>query len=600
MLEFASYTDKNFNVQDIVAIQNVLTDVIRCLYLANDTDYAFATILEKLGRFFEADRAYVYEVHQDKRNNTHEWCEQHIAPNIQNQQDVPTLVLTRWQELFRKNRCVVVADRETLRTTDPLEYGLYLENGITSIVAAPLKSEGRFVGYIGVDNPSGDKLPWVELMLETLSYFFAAELDRKKSNMRLQIMSRYDSLTGAHNRGSFVMDSVKLKQETSGIGVVSIDVNGLKEINERFGQEQGDEVLVSIAKTLRRTFPHKLVYRLSGDEFAVIAKDTSLEEFEKSLCDMKEAFSQELSYNVSVGHRWASSGENLDQMEIEAQRERHKDKRRYYHKNASTQRYRHEYDDILELAQRDTLLAALENGQFQVYLQPKVSISGRSLIGAEALIRYTALDGTLVTPDQFIPMLENAELIDYVDFYVLNHVCKKLSQWLAEGRNAVPISVNFSRHTLLGHNFFQRLNEIWGRYSIPIDLIELEVTEGIDVDNRDMFSLVLQQLRSSGFVLAIDDFGVLNSNLSLFTMIDFDVLKIDKTLIDNLPSSEKSQAVLRLLVELCQGIGVQVIVEGVDSEEKMDILQQFNCAGAQGFLFDRPIPVVNFEDKYLH
>ncbi len=243
---------------------------------------------------------------------------------------------------------------------------------------------------------------------------------------------------------------------------------------------------------------------------------------------------------------------------------------------------------------------ALKDEEFLVYYQPKVTLKNYRLNGAEALCRWKH-DGEMILPYRFIPVLEQSHLICDLDFYVLERVCRDIARWQAEGKNLVRISVNLSRVHLGEMNLVERVAEIVDRYKVPHEYIELELTETtIDVDFRELKQIVIA-FRTLGFSVAVDDFGVGYSSLNLIREMPWKVLKIDKSFLpdgsEDSDENTQKKVMLKHIIGMAQNLGLECIAEGVETTEQVTILKENNCYHAQGYLFDKPLPVEEFEDR---
>ena len=243
---------------------------------------------------------------------------------------------------------------------------------------------------------------------------------------------------------------------------------------------------------------------------------------------------------------------------------------------------------------------ALRNEEFMVYYQPKVTLKNYRLNGAEALCRWKH-NGELILPYRFIPVLEQSNMICELDFYILEHVCRDIKRWEQEGRELVKVSVNLSRVHLGEMDLVERVLEIVDRYQIPHSYIELELTETTtDVDFRELKQIVIA-FRDQGFSVAVDDFGVGYSSLNLIREMPWKVLKIDKSFLpeDNEDEDENTQkrVMLKHIIGMAQNLGLECIAEGVETTEQVTILKENNCYNAQGYLFDKPLPVEEFEER---
>lgn len=239
---------------------------------------------------------------------------------------------------------------------------------------------------------------------------------------------------------------------------------------------------------------------------------------------------------------------------------------------------------------------ALVNEDIHVFFQPKVSLKDYDLIGAEALSRWI-VNGEVVPPDSFIPILEETTRICELDFYVLDHVCRSIQSWIKHGVKPVKVSVNFSRRHLSNKNLVRDIVRVMDTYEVPHEYIEIELTETtIDADFEALKQIVYG-LRSFGIESSVDDFGMGYSSLSLIRDVPFKVLKIDKSFLGdkNMESDERQRAMMKHVISMANDLGMECIAEGVESMEHVQLLKESKCYMAQGFLFNRPIPQEEFE-----
>lgn len=240
----------------------------------------------------------------------------------------------------------------------------------------------------------------------------------------------------------------------------------------------------------------------------------------------------------------------------------------------------------------DRMKSALENGEFVMYLQPKYSISNTHIIGAEALVRWIDPEKGLIPPNDFVPVFEKNGFIVKIDEYIWECACKQIKKWIDQGLPPIPISVNVSRVHLADTHFVDRLNELIGRYNIPKELLELEITETADNINANE---MIQLAKDSGFRLLMDDFGSGYSSLNTLKSTPFDVLKIDRSFLSESMESNRGQKIISHTIAMSKDIGLDLIAEGVETKEQADFLFNCGCNAAQGFLYSRPVPVDMFE-----
>ena len=255
---------------------------------------------------------------------------------------------------------------------------------------------------------------------------------------------------------------------------------------------------------------------------------------------------------------------------------------------------REELNRTIEIA--GDAMRALKNSEFKVFFQPKVSISHNKIVGAEALVRWIKPNGAIVTPDSFVPFLEKNGYIVNIDFFVYEEVCKYLRRRIDSGMTVVPISVNVSRIHMLKNDFISHLVEIVRRYRIAPELIELELTESVFIANEEDAIRTLGLLRERGFKVSIDDFGSGYSSLSLLKRMPVDVLKIDKGFFSGEHIQQKESILLSSVIDMADKMDIDIICEGVETEEQVDFLKHTNCDTAQGFFYAKPVPIADFED----
>lgn len=242
------------------------------------------------------------------------------------------------------------------------------------------------------------------------------------------------------------------------------------------------------------------------------------------------------------------------------------------------------------------LLAAIQNGEFVVYFQPKVSISDLSVAGAEALVRWND-NGEIVPPIKFIPFCERTGLVIDIDFYVLEETCRRMREWMDKGIDLVRISVNFSKYHFNEPGIAERIYKVIRSYGIPTEYIEVEFTETAYLDKEELLEYTVDKLKSYGIKSSIDDFGSGYSSLNLLQNMDFEVVKLDKSLLGKGVENGKARKVISSIIHMAKELGMEVLAEGVETPEELKLLRDLNCDVVQGFLFDRPLPVDAFEKR---
>lgn len=246
-----------------------------------------------------------------------------------------------------------------------------------------------------------------------------------------------------------------------------------------------------------------------------------------------------------------------------------------------------------------SLPEAIQREEFQVYYQPKILLKDYRLIGAEALCRWFQ-NGKVVAPGEFVPILEQSKLICMLDFYMLEHVCRDIRRWLDEGKQVVTVSVNLSRIHMGDMDLLENILAIVDKYQVPHEYIEIELTEtGIEVDFDNLKTLV-SGLRGQGISTSVDDFGTGYSSINLIRELPWSVLKIDKSFLPGKGETDDHKLIMiKHLIALAQDMDIECIVEGVETVDQVKLLKENNCYLAQGYYFDKPLPVQKFEEKLL-
>lgn len=580
-------------------LENMLMECVHSLYEDSDLKVSIPVMLRRLGEFLQAERAYVITIRGQLIYNDFEWCAEGCEPQIQNLQGLPVSVIDRWRKLFEGQQCVVIKDLEAIRAQSPSEYDILSSQNISRLVAAPLNRDGKLFGYVGVDNPPLERMLNIASALQTLCYFLMLSYRREDYERQLSRLSYYDTLTGFYNRNRYMTDLDILVREGGPVGIVYLDVNGLKDINDMYGHAAGDDILIESANRMKAVFGDCKLYRIGGDEFVVICQGIGQMVFSTRVGQLKVMFHKDEMCRAAIGSTWTQSPADIQQIVAMADAQMYEDKKAYYRRHPSSPRYRHHSDEVLPLSDPDVLRKKLNDQQFIVYLQPKISSLDRSTVGAEALIRYKPAEGSLILPGNFLPLLEEAQTISQVDFYVFEFVCSKIRSWAEQGKQSLPVSVNFSRFSLVQPCFVKRLCAICEKHGVQPHNLEIEITESVrKLEELDIKTLI-EDIRRAGFIVALDDFGTEYANLSLLSLVDFDVLKLDKSMVDDVADNPKTQAIVESIVETCRKLHVEVVAEGIETEDQLEALRECGVRMAQGFLFSRPVPIEDYEQYFL-
>lgn len=444
------------------------------------------------------------------------------------------------------------------------------------------------------------------VQLDTLYRIILGFVSRRRLLNRLEEYGFYD-LDGYRNFRSFArfLDIANSENRLGGMITFHFDLRNFTMVNREIGRANGDIVLRRYYDMLQEAMgSNGIISRLGGDKFVGAfdreVKRRVYEIFSGAPVAYDDAGEKKINVAAAVGvymlpnpFMMKSYGDIMDKIMIAGESAK---------RQASAVPVI--YDDKMKMAKahvkqvQNEFRAALENEEFAVYYQPKVDIETGKLVGAEALCRWIK-EREIVPPMDFIPILEmNTDICD-LDFYMLDHVCADIRRWLDQGRKAVRVSVNFSRKHLVDIDLLDKIIRVVDKHKVPHEYIEIELTETTtDVLFRDLKRVVCG-LQEQGIWTAVDDFGIGYSSLNLIRDIPWNVLKVDKSFVpkNNEDQDNISNKMFKHVIMLAHDIGLECVIEGVESIDQLEVLRQNNCNIAQGYFFDRPLPMEDFEER---
>ena len=575
-------------ISGLLGMEDVILSCVRMLTHGKDMDTAIGHFLKAVGGYYQADRAYIIEFDLEKKllDNTFEWCREGVSPEIENLQRIPMDVFANWISKFETDGEFSISSVSSELDHSSEEYRILEAQGIRSLMAAPLTQNGVIVGFFGVDDPAqheGDMT-----LLSSLSEFVQVEIDRRRL---LDYMSYTDSLTGLKNRNQYDRALKEYSRRTpESLGVVFAELNGLGGLNKTYGMSYGDYVLRKTAQILKRCLSGT-VFRIDGDEFVALIEDISRDAFEREVLALRSAFSSEPECSVSIGCAWREREEDTQSLLAQAGEMRTAEKQSYYHTLlADPDR------PVANAGFPGEVMREIADGRFMVYYQPQVDIETGKIIGAEALVRKTDETGALVPPSKFIPLYEMEGVISHVDIFVMKEACRAMRRWMDQGYH-LHLSVNCSRVTLLEPGIVETLRSICAEHNVPPSTITVEVTESISKMDHDKLRELLDTISGAGFTVSLDDFGSQYSNLSILSVIDFNEIKFDRSLVDKLEENRKSRVVIENSIKMCHELeDTCTLAEGVETAGQLEILRQYNCDYGQGYYFSKPVPESKFEE----
>lgn len=408
-----------------------------------------------------------------------------------------------------------------------------------------------------------------------------------------------DSITGGDNFSNF-KEKAKKYENTEGY-VIALDISEFKLVNNVCGNARGDEVLKAIWDViLANCNDNEQAARVNADGFVIFwiesSKKTVTYRIEKLINEI-EGISEQLSvprlYPV-IGIRAVEKLDDADKRYGEALRAKALVKNRRDRHYAFYDEI--DYDTIVENKNLENgFEKALADKKFEVWYQPKFNSHTGKIVGSEALIRWRADDGSLISPGRFIPLFEKNGNIIRLDEYVFREVCRQQKEWQKEGIQILPVSVNISRFSLYYSNVVEKYERIINYYDVDHKYVQIEITESAIIENTVIVELI-QKFHDAGFDILLDDFGSGYSSLASLNQMPFDTIKLDKSLVDYV-GNENGEKLLKFIVQLVQSLGMKITAEGVEYKEQLDFLENLNCDDIQGFYFSKPLMLADFSAK---
>lgn len=457
---------------------------------------------------------------------------------------------------------------------------------IWSTSAVLLNKAEQCFGAIAVMNPRANSgsMDLIDMIGISISNSLFYEKARAEYEYRLN----FDQVTGLRKRETFNnLGESYVEYDCSSMGVFASDIIRLSDINDKFGYAAGNERLRMVADVISGVFTGYDIYRYEQDEIVVFCKDIDKKSFMGLVRIVRESL-DDLDFSVSTGFSWTDKPDIARQLsEVRLMYDIEKDAKLK------------SLDSIMRNKVFKDVVSEIEKGSFMVYYQPKVDSRTGITVGAEALIRFFDEAHGVVGPIHFIEILEENRCSHLIDLFVLDEVCKAQKLRCISDRRVVPVSVNFSKNTLEYADLLDQVKEIMNRYDLPEGLVQIEITESVGDMDIVLINNIAQSLISMGFRLSMDDFGTKYSNLEMLFKFPFSIAKIDRSLVKNLESNEKSRIMLKHLISMINELGIECVAEGAENEEQVRLLQQFGCNIIQGYFYSKPVTLDVFTSEFV-
>lgn len=433
--------------------------------------------------------------------------------------------------------------------------------------------------------------------------------ERKKIEKKLKYLANYDALTGLPNRTLF-MDRLQMSMAQSNrndglCGLLFLDLDGFKAVNDTLGHNTGDELLKiigrRISEAVRRT---DTVARLGGDEFTVIATNCKnvagvekvAEKLIPVIAEPMEINGQTVKVTSSIGISLFPFNESDDlyhlikQADTAMYQAKRSGKNKYHFYSASLARSEHEVQKKEEALQQ-----AILNNELYYQYQPKINLANRQICGAEALLRWESKQYGNVSPVEFIPLMEELEIIQEVSRWGMKQLFNQLSEWLDINPN-FNLAINVSAKQFDNRNFSDELQRLLEESNIPPRNLEIEITEGVLISHTSNANTILEELRQMGISISLDDFGTGYSSLSYLKQFPIDRIKIDRSFVSDITKNNENSIICETIIKLAHKLKMQVTAEGIEDKSQLELLEHLQCNEGQGYYFSKPINSQQFTD----
>ena len=580
---------------------------------SKDLKSALNILLLKIGKRFSLASASIREYNEKGVPFlSYVWENPSKRPSLENKVYIPLEERKRIRENYKKNLLVEISDVEEL-SHDSGVYRMYKAKGIQALFQCPFVSEGRVFGYATYTDTmprewKGEEKQSLTMISRIIGNYLAREQAYEKITRKVELMKSFDEITGLLKYDKFKEVAQTLLSQRNGVNyaLVSVDFSNFKYFNEIYGFRSGDEVLEDFASLVAKHNPRAVAAcRDYADNFLVMVIEKSQENLLGNVENYNKTFMRHQNerymdsklelccgvyeiINPEAGIVHAIDNANTARKIL---KEKQGAGILLFEPSMRVNRMR-------EIAILHMLEEAIDNREFCLYLQPKVSLTTGNLVGAEALARWEKADGQIVSPAEFIPPLEKSGKIVQLDFYMYELILKQLRQWKRAGYPVVPVSVNLSRHHIKDEALVNRLKVLLNVYGLESNLLEIEITESAFIEDQASLIQVMREIKDQGFGVSIDDFGTGYSSLSMLTEVPADIVKLDKEFLRH-SESDVTRRMLQNVVRLIKDNSMRVVCEGVETTEQTEFLAETGCDIGQGYYFSCPIPAAQFAEKYF-
>ena len=592
---------------DQITFQTLISDISSGFVTIDQSNFddRIDRMLEKCGRYFQAERTNmtVFELRRHEMNCRNEWCdfaqqpEKEIFENVKIDEEnwwIKQIIAGQIVYHPGENRDSEELTDDKFRPAGPIGH---------HAIAVPIVGINAVLGYLKFSGLKSQPLRDDQIkQLKIIANIFADAMSKVNAEKEINYMAYYDHLTNLPNQILFkdrLSQAIHLAGRTEKmIGVIFLDLDAFKTVNDTMGHDGGDELLKKVSCALAECVRKSdTVSRFGGDEFLImvnnIAKgqdvikiaDSIMAFFKQSFILKGQEFFVTASAGISV---YPVDGEDTDTLIKNA------DAAMYNAKEQGKNQYVLCSADIkdavhIKMKLTNSLYRALERNELFLQYQPQINLASGRIIGLEALIRWNNPEFGIIPPSVFIPLAEQTGLINGIGDWVLETACRQNKAWQEMGLPKVAIAVNLSVNQFRNSNIVQQVSKVLRETGLDPQYLELEITESAVIRETNYIIGILNELKKIGVFISIDDFGTEYSSLSRLKLLPIDRIKIDIQFIRGIEGSDKDQAITSVIIHLAKNLGLKVIAEGVETTGQIDFLRERMCDEIQGFYFYRPL-----------
>ncbi|WP_379135391.1 putative bifunctional diguanylate cyclase/phosphodiesterase [Paenibacillus sp. sgz500958] len=577
-----------------------------------DLDEKIHELLELSGEHFQVDRTLFIRLTEHQK--VYEWCNEGVESVADHIPKLTEEAFPWWMSKILSSDLVNTTDVDMLPPEARAEREIFIAHKMKSLISITVRHKGKILGELFLASVKASKTVGAnhQELLRILANLLSDALVKVEAEKEISYMAYYDALTGFPNHSLFKNQLEQTIQSAKGtdhlIGVLFIDLDSFKIVNDTIGHLCGDEMLKQVACRISGCLRQQdTVSRFGGDEFLIkLAGIERVEDIREIADTIMESISQpvivkgqEFFITVSAGISvYPADGETTEELiknaDLAMYGSKEKGKNQY---TLCSPAMKEELSQKTQLI--NSLYRALERNEFVLHYQPQVSVQSQEIVGLEALVRWNNPDLGMVSPATFIPLAEQTGLIIPIGRWVLETACRQNKAWQEMGLPPVRMAVNLSVVQFQERNLLSIVDRTLRETGLEPKYLELEITESAAADGEDYIVHALQELKELGVSISIDDFGSGYSSLSRLKTLPVDRIKIDMQFVRGISAGNEDEAIAKTIIQLAKNLKLHVIAEGVETESQFEFFHKYKCDEIQGYYFYKPMPAEEIEGVFV-